>query len=159
MGRLKSEISPKAQLLEELFSEVVRTYFALKRLSGELDFVSDAQGGSMGIFEEIALNSPVSIPEIARKRDVSRQYVQKMVQKLLKQGLISAQDNPAHRRAKLYDLSDVGEAVFQQLANEACVFFESAVNPFEEQELDAAKKTLEKLRTVFEAVPPIETPK
>ena len=50
-----------------------------------------------------------TVPQLARKREVSRQYVQTTVNELARRGLVALHDNPAHKRSRLVDLTRAGE--------------------------------------------------
>lgn len=52
-----------------------------------------------------------TVPRLARKREVSRQYVQVTMNALAKRGLVDFRDNPGHKRSRLLVLSDRGEAL------------------------------------------------
>lgn len=56
--------------------------------------------------------SPVPLPtaSIARNMGLTRQAVQRIVDLLAERGLVTFQDNPHHRRAKLVVLTDAGLA-------------------------------------------------
>ena len=50
-----------------------------------------------------------TVPQLARKRQVSRQFVQVTMNALFKRGLIIFRDNPDHKRSRLLELTPVGE--------------------------------------------------
>lgn len=52
-----------------------------------------------------------TVPGLARKREVSRQYVQVTMNALAKRGLVDFRDNPDHKRSRLLVLTDRGEAL------------------------------------------------
>jgi len=53
---------------------------------------------------------PQTVPSIARAMGLTRQAVQRLVNELVADGLIEGRPNPAHRRANLFALTDLGEA-------------------------------------------------
>lgn len=52
-----------------------------------------------------------TVPQLARKRDVSRQYVQVTMNALEQRGLVEFRANPDHKRSRLLALTDRGEAL------------------------------------------------
>jgi DNA-binding MarR family transcriptional regulator len=52
-----------------------------------------------------------TVPGLARKREVSRQYVQVTMNALAKRGLVDFRENPDHKRSRLLVLTDRGEAL------------------------------------------------
>jgi DNA-binding MarR family transcriptional regulator len=52
-----------------------------------------------------------TVPQLARRREVSRQYVQVTMNALAQRGLVAFQANPEHKRSRLLVLTDRGEAL------------------------------------------------
>jgi len=50
-----------------------------------------------------------TVPQLARKSDVSRQYVQVTMNDLAKRGFVVFKDNPDHKRSRLLELTQQGE--------------------------------------------------
>jgi len=68
------------------------------------------------LYPDLAL----SVPEIARRYKVSRQHVQVTVNGLVEKGLLESEDNPHHKRSRLFRLGTLGQACFDEiLANES----------------------------------------
>jgi DNA-binding MarR family transcriptional regulator len=61
------------------------------------------------------LNEPLSVSDIARAMGITRQSVQRTADVLADQGLVSYRDNPAHRRAKLVEVTDAGVAAVRRI--------------------------------------------
>jgi DNA-binding MarR family transcriptional regulator len=57
-----------------------------------------------------AVNTPLSVSAIARAMGITRQAVQRTADVLVGRGLAVYRDNPAHRRAKLVDVTAEGRA-------------------------------------------------
>ena len=55
--------------------------------------------------------------EIARRKGLTRQNVQRLADCLVKDGFVTTSDNPAHRRAKLYSLTLHGATVLEEVAH------------------------------------------
>src|SRR5262245_54330351 len=53
-------------------------------------------------------SAPQTVVQMARSRPVSRQHIQKIVNLLLKEGLVKTIENPAHRRSYLVALTARG---------------------------------------------------
>jgi DNA-binding MarR family transcriptional regulator len=50
-----------------------------------------------------------TVPHLARRNGVSRQYVQTVMNELARHGLVVFRDNPAHKRSRLLALAPEGE--------------------------------------------------
>src|SRR5271166_5189105 len=91
------------------------------RLNGELLAAGDALVGDIGltsarwqVLGAIGL-SPVPLPvaHLARNMGLTRQAVQRLVDEMRGDGLVSFVANPHHRRAILVVMTDEGEAVYR----------------------------------------------
>jgi len=54
-----------------------------------------------------------TVPQLARKRDVSRQFVQVTMNALAKRGLVVFLENPDHKRSRLLELTSTGEELMR----------------------------------------------
>jgi len=90
-----------ADRLRALGNEVTALHFrliaALERVHGPGAF----SYGGRALLRNLVELGPRTVPELARMRPVSRQYVQQLVDDLAARRLVSFEDNPAHRRSKL----------------------------------------------------------
>lgn len=57
-----------------------------------------------------------SVAELARRLRLARQGVQRMADAMADEGLITYVDNPQHRRAKLVQITDAGQAALERIA-------------------------------------------
>jgi DNA-binding MarR family transcriptional regulator len=58
---------------------------------------------------------PLSVAQIARAWSLARQSVQRIADALEHDGLVTYEDNPGHRRAKLVQLTPKGAAALEQI--------------------------------------------
>lgn len=88
------------------------------RLNAVLALVhgEDDVAAKRGMLRNLMANGPMTVPQLAALRPVSRQYVQKVVNALEAQGLVERQPNSAHRRSKLVALTAKGCADLAQIA-------------------------------------------
>lgn len=92
------------------------------KLNGELISFGDNVVAPIGltsarwqILGTIAKNErPLSVPQIARAMNLSRQAVQRVINDMLELKLIETSDNPDHKLAKLICMSELGKSKFQQ---------------------------------------------
>lgn len=61
-------------------------------------------------------DGPITVPGIARKMGLSRQNVQRIVNRLIKDEFIETVENPDHRRAKLCFLTSFGKETMQEVS-------------------------------------------
>lgn len=93
------------------------------RLNGELLAAGERLGRDLGMsparWQTLATirNRPLTVADIARRLGLTRQSVQRTVNKLRRDGLVRTQPNPEHRRSHLIELTRDGEQAWNQLRN------------------------------------------
>ena len=118
-----------------------------------LDALDDALRQDVGItaamwtvLEILHERGAHTVPQIARSRNVTRQYIQVLADKLVAMELISAQENPKDRRSPLLCLTEQGDAVFERMrARELGVLTEMS-HALGDCDVDLALATLDTLR-------------
>jgi DNA-binding MarR family transcriptional regulator len=100
---------------QDLLSGVALTTF---RLNGQFLALAEELARPVGLTAAwwqvlgAVLPGPRSVAQIARDMGITRQSVQRIADLLVDKGFAVYRDNPAHRRAKLVDVTDSGlEAV------------------------------------------------
>lgn len=56
--------------------------------------------------------SPETVARLARNMGLTRQSVQRVVNEMVAEGMLSLRDNPHHQRAKLVELTKAGKTAF-----------------------------------------------
>ncbi|MGI9394720.1 MAG: MarR family transcriptional regulator, partial [Boseongicola sp.] len=70
-----------------------------------------------GVIETLVREGAQSVPGIARKRLVSRQHIQKLVDELARRRLVELLPNPAHKTSPLVDATIDGERAYTVAAS------------------------------------------
>lgn len=86
----------------------------------------DDVAGKRGMLRNLLANGPMTVPQLAALRPVSRQYVQKVVNALEGQGLVERRPNSAHRRSKLVVLTAEGRACLAKIATREAPLLDAA---------------------------------
>lgn len=77
------------------------------------------------VLEILHRHGPLTVPDIAAKLDIQRQYVQLMCNETLAAGLVAPRANPRHKRSALLALTERGEGLIARiLARELAVLDE-----------------------------------
>lgn len=109
----KTERTPAGTALTALFLDLFRLNNRIlssgDRLVADLGLTS-ARWQVLGSI--VAAERPQPVAWLARDMGANRQNVQRIVNDLEKEGLVSFQPNPHHRRARLVVLSDKGRQIF-----------------------------------------------
>jgi DNA-binding MarR family transcriptional regulator len=99
--------SPHGALLR-LIDEVPSAFFRLSAMAERLHQDIGIAGPARGVLRTLFLEGEHTAPDLARRKPVTRQAVQPILDDLLARGLVAARDNPKHRRSRLYALTKEG---------------------------------------------------
>ena len=81
------------------------------------DYLADTglSAADRAVMEFLYPEEELSVPDIARRYDVSRQHVQMTVNGLVSKGLVRSIPNPKHKRSRLIRLSSLGRDSFEEI--------------------------------------------
>lgn len=105
------ETASRAGRPAHAYALIVRTldaYVALRDAGRRIGAVSAWGGGTWGLMRQLAEHGPMTVPQIAALRGVTRQRIQQIVDELVADGSVALVDNPRHARSKLVALTDTG---------------------------------------------------
>jgi DNA-binding MarR family transcriptional regulator len=108
-------IDGKAQAIVELMLDVAQCFFRIRAAGQRTGLVTAWGGGAFGFMRSLALQGPLTVPQIAEMRPTSRQRMQRLADELAAEGLVEFIDNPHHRRSKLVRLTREGGARYREL--------------------------------------------
>jgi DNA-binding MarR family transcriptional regulator len=97
------------------------------------------------VMEFLYMSDALSVPEIARRYNVSRQHIQVTVNALLARGLLRSVENPKHKRSRLVRLSSLGRDSFEEIRRNETAFVEEIFADIADESLFVTKATLASL--------------
>lgn len=101
--------------LHDLFVEV---FNMRENLGKVMDGVHEAAGmatSELRVAYTILVSGDVTVPEVAEKLNVSRQFVQKVCDNLVWEGLLQYEENPRHKRSKLVGVTPFGRKKLEEV--------------------------------------------
>lgn len=107
--------TPTQKTLDTFTFEVALLFFRMRHAATEYLGQGKHSSGRRSVVKSLGEQGPQTVPAMARARTVSRQHIQRIVDELLKEGLVERRTNPAHRRSKLIALSSEGEQLLASL--------------------------------------------
>ena len=137
------------QLGDAMFDLFWELAFAYVRLNGTGQRLAGAHGESPGrisLMRSLSEGGPQSVVQLARSRGVMRQAVQPLANQLESDGLIAFLENPAHRRAKLMQLTPRGAAVLKRMLRSQRKLAATVAPGFDIKKVQAAIEVLRSLR-------------
>ena len=108
--------SSKGEAIADLMLEAAQFFFRLRAIGQKTGLITSWGAGAYGFMRSLALIGPLTVPQIAKMRPVSRQRMQRLADELAAEGLVEFVDNPQHRRSKLVRLTLKGNARYRELS-------------------------------------------
>jgi DNA-binding MarR family transcriptional regulator len=103
---------------------------------------SGLSAADRAVMEFLHPDEQLSVPDIARRYQVSRQHVQVTVNSLLQRGLLRSVDNPKHKRSRLIRLSELGRNSFAEIRRNETAVVEHLFDDISDDALDTTRTTL-----------------
>ncbi len=140
----------KYTITGELFTELILKIFKLNgllllegdQLTEEYN-LSSAQWKVLGAIA--LLGKPMTVAQIAKTMGQTRQGVQRLVNKMNNEGLLSFHDNPFHKRAKLINLTTEGIDIYNKIIKKQIRWANSIVDKLEASNLQIALSVVKEL--------------
>lgn len=136
----------------ELLDEVRLLFHQAAQAAEDLHAAEPVTVSMRAVLELLQRTGPATVPAIARRRHVTRQHIQTQVNALLAQGLVAAEDNPAHRRSPSIALTPDGARMIRRITDRERRFLARLDLPLDPQELARARRTLTTLRNAIGAL-------
>jgi DNA-binding MarR family transcriptional regulator len=95
---------------------------------------------------------PATVAQIARRRGIARQAVQRVADLLERDGLASYEVNPGHRRAKLLRPTSKGRQALRTISTAQKEWADALGEEIGEAKLKRAKRLIEEIRRTVTAV-------
>ena len=123
------------------------------RLLSAGDRLSKPQGLTSARWQVIGAlqEGPLTVAKIARNMGLVRQSVQRLTNELEKEGIVSYQPNPDHKRAKLVCLTARGDVLRREIALRQVEWANRISADISAHEIQAAASLVGRLRSRLEA--------
>lgn len=147
----RSKHSPAGAVMTDL---VLETFRLNGRLLASGDKLVEPLGLSSARWQVLgAINfaeTPQPVAWLARSMGLSRQGVQRIANELEKEGLVSFEPNPNHRRANLVVLTEQGRAIYADADRRQTEWVNELSQAFDLSELECALKVMSAMRAKLE---------
>jgi DNA-binding MarR family transcriptional regulator len=140
--------SPETRAMYELTFELQKAYAEVMHFTDVIARELGTTGPRILMLSTIA-PKPITVFDVARRMDSSRQNIQRTTDALVKSGLVEYTPNPNHRRAKLAQLTTKGSEVMRELAQVGGQAVQSVAAQIPKKKLLDAAKTLTKVRELI----------
>lgn len=103
------EPGPESDVLATI-NEVPKAFFRLTAIAETVFADLGVSAAERGTMRDLFIEGEATAPEIARRKPVTRQSIQPVLDGLVAKGLARTVENPRHKRSKLYSLTQSGIA-------------------------------------------------
>jgi DNA-binding MarR family transcriptional regulator len=136
--------------IEALLNEVRLLYNRIVQTGEQLHTSEEVTLGMRAVLEYLQWNGATPVPEIARRRLVTRQHIQSLVNDLLDQRLVVLEKNPLHKRSSLVALTKAGERVIRRMRKRENRLYESTKFRVKRSDLELATDVLKRVRDALQ---------
>ncbi|HTP27346.1 MAG TPA: MarR family winged helix-turn-helix transcriptional regulator [Anaeromyxobacteraceae bacterium] len=137
-GRLTSD----ADALYEVVREVRRLFHRLANCADRLHADLGVSAAQRAVLEALADDGISTVPDLARRKGVTRQHIQVLANQLQSAGLVETHPNPAHQRSSLLALTPAGRRAFDSMRAREERLFASMRRRFKTLQLEQVAQIL-----------------
>ena len=134
------------EMVHDLFREVFRLHSVLAAITDTVHEQAGLGTPQRRVMRVLDRHGPATIPHIAARLGVSRQFVRTVCNKLIADGSLEAVDNPLHKRSMLIQLSGAGAEIFSRAKEDEHRIIEQAMPEIESGEVVQAAELLSRIR-------------
>ena len=136
--------------LHDLFMEVFALHEGLESVMDEVHEAA-GMGSSQLRVAHTALNMRnATVPRIAEKMKVSRQFVQKVCDNLAWDGILKYEENPHHKRSRIVTVTDAGRKKLEEVGRNEALIVARCLPGIDEARVRDAKALLSGIRNNIE---------
>ncbi|HIT76757.1 MAG TPA: MarR family transcriptional regulator [Candidatus Avipropionibacterium avicola] len=99
--------------LSEVYLAIGPLYRKVARIVERDEPVMGMSTGVRAVLDQLRREGERTVPQMARTQDLSRQFVQRMVNDAREAGFVELAINPTHRRSRLVRLTDTGRTAIE----------------------------------------------
>jgi len=141
----------KEEVLKEVTIQVRALFHKLGHAATVIHGTDIPAIGKRAILEDLLINGQQTIPEIARKRPVSRQHILQLVKPLEEEGNVQFKENPIHKKSFLVDLTDQGKELIEEMILKEGIVFKELTNSMKLSDLNTTLKTLSSIKELLDS--------
>jgi DNA-binding MarR family transcriptional regulator len=134
-----------------MINETVALFYRLRVVAEQIHRQGETSGPKRGLLKSLDRFGPQTVPQLARSRPVSRQYIQTIVNQLIEGGHVRFSENPAHKRSPLIELTDRGKELLDAMAGREEMLLSRLKINIPPKELEITTFSLRKMKLIFES--------
>lgn len=135
---------------EAVLAETAALFHRMRHEAELIHGQGEFSSGRRAVLMGLAKQGPQTVPEMARIRPVSRQYMQRLVNDLLADGMVETTLNPAHKRSSLIALTPSGRQMLERMSQREQEQLVGVQFGSSERDLKTTARTLQRMRETLE---------
>jgi DNA-binding MarR family transcriptional regulator len=140
-----------ARAVGDLADETVLLFHRLRTVVADLHGAGELTASYRGVVRDLYHRGPQTVAAMARRRPVSRQHIQSLVDGLVGRGHVRLVDNPAHKRSRLVELTESGRSLAEEMWRREAALLGEIDATIDVARLEQARETLSDLRQLLAA--------
>ncbi|MEU9605886.1 MarR family winged helix-turn-helix transcriptional regulator [Streptomyces sp. NPDC048057] len=147
-----SEPLPSDDLADHLAEVLGLVGLLYRRVLRKVEQTAPAQGLSVGVravLDLLRAQGPMTVPQMSRTQELSRQFVQRMVHDAAAEQWVETVANPAHRRSPLIRLTDAGLVAITAVTAREKLLLRRTGGDLTDAEIAACVKVLGQMLALF----------
>ncbi|SMC39043.1 DNA-binding transcriptional regulator, MarR family [Desulfocicer vacuolatum DSM 3385] len=136
----------RGQVVHDLFKEVFLLHGVLSAITDTVHEQAGLGTPQRRIMHVLDRHGPTTIPHIASRLGVSRQFIRTVCNKMIAEGFLESGENPFHKKSMLIRMSESGAVRFQQAEEKEHRIIEQALPGIDLKEASRAVQLLKRIR-------------
>lgn len=146
----EKQLMSKAEKMTALTQAVRGVFNRLKAVGDQLHADLGVTTATRAVMETLAEAGPMTVPQIAKLKGVTRQHIQLLADALCEAEFAVVKENPAHKRSLLIVLTEKGKRTFAKIGGREAPVIVELARAFGAEELERATQVLERLGTALD---------
>jgi len=134
------------EAVESLIDETRLLFHHMKWAAEQLHAAEEITAGMRGVLFSLDRSGPLTVPQLAKARPVSRQHIQMLVNPLVERRCVELVDNFAHKRSKLVRLTAKGRRLVDRMRKREAKVLGALGLGMSEKQLRSAAAVMRSLR-------------
>ena len=145
MPSSETDIAATIRALRECFHR-------LKAYGDEVHAALGVNASMRGVLESLDEGGPLTVPQIARLKGVSRQHIQLVVNALAKQGHAAIAANPQDARSPVVEITKAGRALYRKIVVREMTILSAFAERFSASDLAVTRRSLDEIKKTLEGL-------
>ncbi|PWH05945.1 MarR family transcriptional regulator [Brachybacterium endophyticum] len=139
-----------AERLAEVYVAIGPVYRTVARIVERSEGAMGMSTGVRNVLDQLRRDGERTVPQLARAQDLSRQFVQRMVNDAAREGFVELAENPAHRRSSLVRLTNGGRLAITAVTDREHDLMTRVGGDLTAEEVDSTLRVLHHMQIALE---------